>query len=77
MRFQAANVITDGLFVAIHFPGWMIVGGSTLVPDRIVTMAEVLFLGLLLGFLFKRTQSLWSCVILHAANNLIATILFS
>ncbi len=50
--------------------------GSTLVPEKLFAMANILFLGLLLGYLLKSTGSLWSCFILHAINNLAAIILF-
>lgn len=76
MNFWIANLLTAILFVAIHFPGWIIIGKAPLLPDKMMAMAEILFLGLLLGFLFKRAQSLWACVILHATNNLLSTILF-
>lgn len=74
--FWRANIATACLFVAIHFPGWIIIGDSTLVPDKIVPMAEILFLGLVLGYLFKRTGSLGACIILHSVNNLVAIVLF-
>ena len=76
MKFWAANVLTALLFVAIHTPGWIILGDAPLLPGKIIVMSEIFFLGLLLGYLFERAGSLWSCVILHAANNLLATILF-
>ena len=75
LNFWTANVLTACLFVAIHFPGWLL-NGSTLVPGKLFAMANILFLGLLLGYLLKRTGSLWSCFILHAINNLAAIILF-
>ena len=75
LNFWTANVLTACLFVAIHFPGWLL-SGSTLVPEKLFAMANILFLGLLLGYLLKRTGSLWSCFILHAINNLAAIILF-
>ncbi|MDQ3800390.1 MAG: CPBP family intramembrane metalloprotease [Acidobacteriota bacterium] len=74
--FWAANALTAFLFVAIHFPGWILLGDSPLVPGRLIAMAEILFLGLLLGYVFKRSQSLWSCIIVHAVNNLLSTALF-
>lgn len=76
MNFWTANVLTAILFVAVHFPGWIILGNAPLLPNKLMAMAEIFFLGLLLGFLFKRTQCLWACVILHATNNLLSTILF-
>ena len=76
MSFWKANLLTAILFVAIHFPGWIILTNAPLLPDKIMAMAEILFLGLLLGYLFKQSGSLWACVILHATNNLLSTILF-
>jgi uncharacterized protein len=75
-NFWAANLLTALLFVSIHFPGWIIIGQTALFPDKTVAMAEILFLGLLLGYLFKRTESLVACIILHAANNLLSVIIF-
>jgi len=75
VNFWTANVLAACLFVAIHFPGWLL-SGSTLVPEKLFAMANILFLGLLLGYLLKSTGSLWSCFILHAINNLAAIILF-
>lgn len=75
-NFWAANSLAAIFFVAIHFPGWIILGDSPILPDKIMPIAEILFLGFLLGYLFKRTQSLWACVILHATNNLLSIILF-
>lgn len=77
VNFWVANVITSCLFVAIHFPGWIIVGRSMLVPDKLIPMGEIFLLGLLLGYLLKRTISLWSCIILHAINNLVSIVVFS
>ncbi len=76
MKFWAANILTALLFVVIHFPGWIILADAPLLPNKLMAMAEILFLGLLLGYLFKQSGSLWACVILHAANNLLSTILF-
>lgn len=76
MKFWKANMLTAFLFVAIHFPGWIILSGAPLLSERIVPMLEILFLGLLLGFLFRKSNSLWACVILHAVNNLLSISLF-
>ena len=76
MKFRAANSLTALLFVAIHISGWFILGDAPLLPGKIIVMPKILFLGLLLGYLFERANSLWACVILHDANNLLATILF-
>jgi len=75
INFSAANVVTSLLFLAIHFPRWISRGGANLLPDKGAAMVEIFILGLLLGFLFKRTNSLWACFLLHAANNLAAVII--
>jgi hypothetical protein len=76
-NFWTANALTACLFVAVHFPGWILLSDSPLLaPVRLIAMAEILFLGLLLGYVFKRSGSLWSCIIVHAANNLLSTALF-
>ncbi len=75
INFPAANFVTALLFVAIHFPRWITRDGANLFPSKGMAMAEIFILGLLLGFLFKRTNSLWACFLLHAANNLAAVII--
>ncbi len=75
--FWKANILTAILFVGVHFPGWILVGESALIPDRIISMLEIYLLGATAGYLLKRSQSLWAGVIIHATNNLISSTLFS
>lgn len=75
-NLRAALFSTAIIFVAVHFPGWIIIADAALLPDKMTAMAEIFFLGLLLGWLFKKTQSLLAGVILHAANNLLSTVFF-
>lgn len=75
-NFWTANAVTAFLFAAIHFPGWFLLSNSTPLSARMAATAELFFVGLLLGYLFKRTDSLWSCIVVHAANNLAAIIFF-
>ncbi len=63
IKFSAANVVTALLFVAIHFPRWITRDGANLFPEKGAAMAGIFILGLLLGFLFKRTNSL--CGLAH------------
>lgn len=74
-RFSAANVGSAFLFAAIHIPGWLLVDGAAIYPDKIVPLASIFALGLILGLLFRRTGSLWTCVLVHASNNLASIIL--
>lgn len=53
-------VIASLLFAVIHFNLWVFPG--------------VFIAGLLLGYFFIRTQSLWSVAVIHAANNMLVMI---
>lgn len=65
--FAAANLWQALLFLAIHIPGWIIL-------HRFASMSalEVFALGLILGWLRRRFDSLWGCALLHSLNNLAA-----
>jgi membrane protease YdiL (CAAX protease family) len=55
----SGGAVTSGLiFGAVHFK-----------PEFLVPLA---ILGTALAFLFQKTNSLWPCIFLHAANNAIA-----
>ncbi len=70
--FWRANLLSSALFLAIHLPGWGFAGFPA-AGDLLSASAFVFALSLLLGYLLKRTQSLWSCVVVHAASNYGAT----
>lgn len=65
--FLTANLVQALLFTAIHIPGWLLLhrfaSGAAL---------EVFALGLVLGWLRRRFDSLWGCALLHSLNNLAA-----
>lgn len=69
--FWKANVITSLLFLVIHYPIW--------IHDDIIfhfgSHIYVFFIGLLFGFVFKRTGSLWSVILLHAFHNFVLSIM--
>lgn len=71
LTFWKANVITALLFLVIHYPFW-IYNGSFF---NFGTHIYVVLLGLLFGFVYKKTGSLWSVVLLHAFHNFFVTIL--
>lgn len=71
LAFWKANVITALLFLVIHYPFW-IYNESFL---NFGTHIYVVLLGLLFGFVYKKTGSLWSVVLLHAFHNFFVTIL--
>lgn len=75
--FWWANVVTAALFVAIHVPGWALVGGTPLVPGRLMAMGDIFVLGLVLGYVFERSGSVWAPFVVHSVNNALATVFFS
>jgi uncharacterized protein len=67
-RFRTANLITALLFVAIHWPNWVYVGGF---HRRLILMTlTILVFGYFLGYLVKKTDSLWPAIATHYVNNL-------
>lgn len=68
MNFHKANVLTALLFVFIHFGIWHANG---LTASHFLSSAiQVFFIGLVLGYLFKRSNSLWTVIIVHSAYNM-------
>ena len=59
-RFAPAIVVSAAVFAALHL------APALLLP--------VFVTGLLLGFLYHRTGSLWPCIAVHAAQNLVAVL---
>ena len=58
--FAPALIVSAAVFSALHL------APALLLP--------VLVTGLLLGFLYQRTGSLWPCIAVHAAQNLVAVL---
>jgi membrane protease YdiL (CAAX protease family) len=58
--FAPALVLSSAVFAALHL------APALLLP--------VFVTGLLLGFLYLRTGSLWPCIAVHAAQNLVAVL---
>jgi uncharacterized protein len=72
MGFWKANALSAGLFVGVHVRGWIFSGVP--LPGIVSSAAFVLVLALVLGYLLKRTGSLWACVVCHAMSNWGATL---
>jgi len=71
MSFGASNVVTALLFVIYHLPLWFARGDSIAIPACL----WVAFFSLAMGWLARRSGSLWTCVIVHAAQNLMFGVL--
>lgn len=74
MKFYKANLLTALLFLLMHFPIWIATGLSL---DFFVSNSlKILILGLITGYLFKRSGSLWTAIAFHTAYNLLITLGF-
>lgn len=69
LPFWEANLVCALLFLASHFAGWTFYGLWS-VQNTIV----VFVVGLICGVLVRRTNSIWSGVVFHTLNNLVALI---
>ncbi|MEH7885084.1 type II CAAX endopeptidase family protein [Bacillus sp. JJ1609] len=71
ISFWKANVITALLFLLIHYPIWIHEG----VFFHFWTHVYIFLLGLIFGFVYKKTVSLWSVVLLHSFYDLFINII--
>jgi len=71
-RFWPANLATAGLFMAIHWPYWLYSQSwnTGLIPASL----SVFGFGLLLGYLVRKTNSLWPSIVTHMLNNFISMV---
>lgn len=69
-----AVLVSSLLFVLIHYPGWIILGMLPSVAAFLIASVSIFLLGLVLGWIFVKFDSVWPCVIVHAGNNLVAAI---
>lgn len=65
MSFVTSNLVTSVLFTSIHIPIWVLSGNN--IFDSI---KHLLFISLILGYLFKESDSLWVPIICHSVFNL-------
>lgn len=71
LDFWKANALTALLFVAIHYPVWIRLGTFF----HFETHLYIFLVGLLFGYVYKKTGSLWAAIILHSAHNFFLAIL--
>jgi hypothetical protein len=72
LKFWAGQLGAALLFLVVHWPFWL----SHFGLDQALTLSlPVLSTGLILGFVFASTRSIWPCIFLHALNNALSQVL--
>jgi uncharacterized protein len=71
LPFWVANLLTSLLFIGIHMPGWI-----ALHLLQIDTVIVVFLFSVLMGVVFKYSKSLWSVIVAHSLNDLLAGVIF-
>ncbi|GAK50060.1 abortive infection protein [Candidatus Moduliflexus flocculans] len=66
--FWRANLIATTLFLFSHFPGWL--ESHSFIAHLVSGGSYIFFFALIQGFVLKKSNSLWACIIIHAINNL-------
>lgn len=74
-KFWIANTITSLLFVSIHFPIWLYKGLFEY-PFILSSILTAFVLGIIFGFVYKKSNSLWSVIIIHSLYNLLVSLFY-
>ncbi|ATP40487.1 CPBP family intramembrane metalloprotease [Solibacillus sp. R5-41] len=74
-KFWIANTITSILFVLIHFPIWFYKGLFEL-PYFLTASLTVFILGIIFGYVYKKSGSLWSVIVIHSLYNLLVSLFY-
>jgi uncharacterized protein len=71
--FWQTNTLQAILFTAIHWPNWLWI--NSFQAWMLATSIGIFLLGLFLGWLFRRTNSIWPPIAAHIANNFLTAFL--
>jgi hypothetical protein len=71
MPFWKANNIQAILFTVTHWPNWVWVNGFQ--TWIIVTSVSIFIFALFLGWLLRRTNSVWPPIVVHIINNFLSS----
>jgi|GEM_PF-1075189 len=69
MGFTKANILISLIFAVLHIPSQLLSGGLLWQP-----LVMLMVISLWLGYLLKKTNSLWCVIIVHAAYNISASL---
>lgn len=72
--FWQANLLVGVLFVGIHFPIWYVnadkIANNAAAWSQLI--AFIFGFSLLQGWLFRKSGSIWPCIMMHMTNNFMA-----
>lgn len=77
--FWKANILVSLMFVSIHFPIWYVTADHIAhhVVDWLQLITFIFFFSILQGLLFRKSGSLWPCIMMHMMNNFAAIALYA
>lgn len=73
MNFWLADLLTAIAFVAIHWPYWLYSQGFHL--GLVNLSLRIFIIGILLGYLVHKSNSLWPSILAHMLNNFLSAVL--
>lgn len=73
-KFWIGNTVNAVLFALVHIIGWVF-QGKLIMSTAISTIISVFVFALVQGIVLRKTNSLWSCVLIHIFNNSISTMI--
>jgi membrane protease YdiL (CAAX protease family) len=71
MSFKISNIVTAILFMLYHIPLWFVRGQGA----SIMACLWIAFFSLWMGYFLHKSKSLWTCIIIHAVQNLLFGVL--
>lgn len=78
MSERKATVITNFYFVALHFPAYLIkwyLHGSIAIEAMFIQAVYVFVLGIIFGYLFKKSKSLLPAIFVHFCCDFISLLI--
>jgi uncharacterized protein len=71
LGFWPASLLSSLLFLAIHLPGWILLGIFS-----VETAGFIFIFGMIMALVVRRSGSLWSAIVAHSLNDFLAAIIF-